>query len=203
MPLTMMHRFETAALGYVKECIEAGHRVYTQVGQMPNAEQIEALLREHSLTLPRLLTLINGRRMEASNSFICSLDVPLKTLALLNTVASKRLSTRELVTLMRAPIDPDDRTFCDIFMHFVEGICMDKPRPLPNIYVHPSYPVAERLHAAESVYRALDLYQWMAVRYPTIFPEQRQAEVQREEYAEMIGGLLEQTCRAKPRRHRS
>lgn len=199
----MMHRFETAALEYVKECLEADHRTYTQAGQMPNAEQVETLLREYSLTLPRLLAHISGGRVESGNSFICDLDVPLKTLALLTTVASKRLATRELLSLMRAPIDPEDRTFCDIFRHFVEGICMDKPCPLPNIYVHPSYSVAERLHAAESVYKALDLYQWMAVRYSAIFPEQRQAEVQREAYAEMIGELLERTCRAKHRRHRS
>lgn len=69
---------------------------------------------------------------------------------------------------------------------------------IPKLHGNPSI----TLSIAESVYRTLDLYLWLATHYPEAFLHVEEARVRREECGRVVNQSLEMLCntsRAKPK----
>lgn len=92
--------------------------------------------------------------------------------------------------LSKAPVRMRDMRLVRAFEWFVSQMAQGKPCPLRLSLGHRGHPM-DLLELAESFYRALDLYLWLASRYPEIFFQREQVMEKRELCSRLVTSLLD------------
>lgn len=112
-----------------------------------------------------------------------------------------QLSMRDRFQLACAPVKTADplvvSTYTFLMRHFAAG----QPCPLRIMVPHVSSNLTGTLSIAESVYRSLDLYLWLATHFPLNFLQISEARAKREQCGLVVDRVLELMCsvgRTKP-----
>lgn len=181
---------------YLRDCMNTPNENYTHAGIAPPATLIEGLSHQHE-ELP--LVSILGAITEAGRYGQCytpCISREQKIVAHL-LQAFPALSIGEKLLLSAAPINLQDTGTLNAFYWFVTCIADKRACPLRVNLVHHRQAL-DHLSLAESFYRTLDLYLWLASRFPTLFTERTQVMAKREQCNQLVTKLLSQITVHRP-----
>jgi ATP-dependent RNA helicase SUPV3L1/SUV3 len=173
---------------------------YRKAGIMPP----DSFLMSAAGTAGRLLGLLEQLEERArtdSDFFVCS-TLPLRlNLKALSGAVIDRLDVRDALLLSRAPVrhpHPIGHAILKSMASHLAACRQPSEFTLPNVSSYYSNKTArlksreERLAGAEEVYRALDVFKWIALRFPHAFnPECELVEKARESCSLFIKNCLE------------
>jgi hypothetical protein len=101
---------------------------------------------------------------------------------------------RDRFQLACAPVKVDDEFNISTFRSLVHTYSQGKPVPLRIMVPRLTMNADNSLKAAESVYRSLDLYLWLATHFPERFMQIKEARQKREACGQVISRALEMIC---------
>ena len=175
---------------YLRDCMNTPNDNYTHAGIAPPATLIEELSYQYKdLSLVAMLGAITdaGRY---GKCFTPSISQEQKIIVHL-LCSFPALSIAEKLLLSAAPVNLRDSGTVNAFHWFITCIADKRPCPLRVSLAHHRQAL-DYLSMAESFYRTLDLYLWLAFRFPEIFTEQDQVLEKREQCNRLVTKLLSQ-----------
>jgi ATP-dependent RNA helicase SUPV3L1/SUV3 len=101
------------------------------------------------------------------------------------------LTIADRLTLSAAPVQLRDPRIISAFQWFVKSIAEKKPCPFRVDLGHHRQAI-DHLGLAESFYRTLDLYLWLASRFADIFIDRKKVMAKREMCSQLVTRLLSQ-----------
>lgn len=185
--------------GYLLECMQRTNEPLAAAGLLPTAEHVVQLAAAFpSLGLPAIVELYREGARLGQEHFLCFFR-DLHHLALVME-AYRRIPMRERFQLACAPVKTGDAYVLSAFRALLKDF--DEGRPclvraaVPRITGNPE----GTLRMAESVYRSLDLYLWLATHFPHRFLQAREARERREACGAVVDKALEMICQVRQKR---
>lgn len=144
------------------------------------------------LNLPSIIDVYRTETDLGSDYFLCHFKNIHRLAVILE--AYKNLSIGDRFQLACAPVKVDDEFNLSTFKSLVHTYSQGKPVPIRIMVPKLTLNAEGSLKAAESVYRSLDLYLWLATHFPERFMQIKEARQKREECGQVVGRALEMIC---------
>ncbi len=183
-------------LEHLKRCMNTPNQNVVAAGLLPTSDHIVNLTHAcPNLSLPSIFDLYLNHSSVGQSYFLC-LFRDLKRLALI-LQEYRNIKIRDRFQLACAPVKTTDDYVVQTFkrlMYYFDREHMCQPNILvPKISTRPE----SSLQMAESVYRSLDLYLWLATHFPERFSGVDEARQKREECAAVANQALQMISSVK------
>lgn len=173
---------------YFLDCMRTPNEEYAQAGLAPPAALMEALAHQFSqLPLTAILSAITDGGQYGSVFSPCISREQKMIAHLLEDFPA--LSVGERLLLASAPVNLRDSNLVNAFHWFVSCLAEGRPCPL-RVDLRQHRQALDYLAMAESFYRTLDLYLWLASRFPATYIERAQVLERRELCSDLVERLL-------------
>ncbi|PJF19163.1 hypothetical protein PSACC_01007 [Paramicrosporidium saccamoebae] len=175
---------------YMTECMKTPNEEYLAAGLAPPGPVIEEISRQFpDLPLVAVLSAITHAGKYSAHFVPCLSEDQRLVAYMLEEFPS--LTTTDRLTLSAAPVQLRDPRIISAFQWFVKSIAEKKPCPFRVDLGHHRQAM-DYLGLAESFYRTLDLYLWLASRFADIFIDRQKVMVKREMCSQLVTRLLSQ-----------
>jgi len=193
-------------LAYLQSCMERPNEAITAAGLLPSADHIANISAANpSLTLTAILDLYSNQdNLKVNDSyFMCQFRDMHRLAAVL--APHLHLPMPDRFQLARAPVKPSDALLLSTYRNLVSAFAHPAAAPVPlriNVPRMTRDPEGSLL-VAESVYRSLDLYLWLATHFPERFLQIAEARERREECGKLVDQALSMICHVRGNRKAS
>lgn len=181
---------------YLQECMQRANDPVPAAGLLPTADHVVNLAAAFpQLGLSAIVDLYKTEAKLGGNYFLCFFR-EIHQLALL-LEAFPKIQMRDRFQLACAPVKKGDGLVLNTFRLLMQNFHEERPCPLrvphPRLTANPE----ASLRIAESVYRSLDLYLWLATHFPDRFLQAKEAWQRREDCGLVVNKALEMISHVK------
>lgn len=180
-------------LAYLQQCMKLSNEPMAAAGLLPSSDHVVNMASAFpGISLPSIIGIYRSETDIGPDYFLCHFKSIHKIAVILESYTGLLMGDR--FQLACAPVKIDDEFNISTFRSLVHTYSQGKPVPLRIMVPRLTMNAENSLKAAESVYRSLDLYLWLATHFPERFMQIKEARQKREECGQVVSRALEMIC---------